>query len=107
MKNLLEKYSVIFSQVPLVKSCKYKNLIWTKLGVSRPIYVNLDLPINLGNRFDKNHPVDENAITTPGWTITTIHLGNKVNPDLDTSPTKFLTLSRVQIDDVLIREAIL
>ena len=37
-------YRVFFFTGTLQKSSKYKNLIHARLGVSRPIYVNVDSP---------------------------------------------------------------
>ena len=60
---------VFFSLVPPLKVLSTKKLIWAKLGVSRPIYVNVDSP-NLGFTYFnflggyqlKKHPVCMRAL---------------------------------------------
>ena len=62
----LLKYRVFFSLVPPLKVQSTKTLIKARLGVSRPIYVNVDSP-NLGFQYFnflggyqlKKHPVQE------------------------------------------------
>ena len=61
-------YRVFFSLVPPIKVPSTKTLILARLGVSRPIYVNVDSP-NLGFPYfnflggykweEKKHPVNE------------------------------------------------